>query len=243
MTVIPQKFISSLLLARAFVLCCLLVSVLSACCNLQSGSYRFQTQFERDPMAFRGDNEAMSVAIKLQNLSDKAICLAGSANDAKGLRVVAMVQTDVSYFNNATVVVGLRGDSCLKAEQNARHAPCFDRRAQAVNELASVGPALLHLSADNIHSSLDLLGNEGDLMVIVPIDWSLVPNSPQVITVDFIISLSLSYVGPPGERYSFPGKLERRVTGYLVNGRRYASGTMPAPNGPIEGEFVPLRNK
>src|SRR5262245_42303044 len=65
--------------------------VLSACASLPAGTYRFQTEFERDPMAFRSGQrgEPLVVAVKLQNLSDQAVWIAGKSSAEAGLYLAA----------------------------------------------------------------------------------------------------------------------------------------------------------
>lgn len=227
-------------LVRAAIFCCLCLPLL-ACETLPKGEYRFQTEFERDPMAFRSGSrpEALAVNVKFQNLSDKRIAVAEGAGGAGVVLTAALNSPSPAYFGTPQVITGYRAGVRLRGEQDASHPLWFDRHGTAVDRLAEVGPTLLHLNEDNIRSDLGLLSNEADFNIVVPVNWDQVPTSPFVVPVDLELTLQIAYLGPRGEHLNFPAPLQRRVTAYLVNGRRYATGTMPAPNGPVSGEFTP----
>lgn len=205
-----------------------------------TGKYRFQAELERDGMAFRHGltTEPLVVMVKLQNLSEQTIQLAPAEVSKGGAVVTARVANQPAFIGQPTVVVGYRGGARLRAKQDAAKALWSDRHAAAVQSLASVGPTLLHLQADDVRTSLGLMSNEGAVAVVLPVDWTLAPKTPQLIPVEFDLSIAITYQGAKGQTFVFPGELQRHMTAWLVNGARYASGTLPAPNGPIEGEFV-----
>jgi len=214
-------------------------AAVSGCAGLPSGAYRFQTEFERDPMAFRQGQrgEPLVVNVKLQNLSDQAIWIAGKSPAEAGIYLSAQVNSPSGLLGKPTVITGLRGGTRIHSQSEATKELWFDQHAAAVNTLADIGPPLLHLDPDNVRSSLGLFANEAAFNVSIPVRWESVPRSPMAIPLDMELTVNIAYVGPNGEKFIFPRPLQRRITGYLMNGRRYATGSMPAPNGPVSGEF------
>jgi hypothetical protein len=212
---------------------------ISGCAGLPSGTYRFQTEFERDPMAFREGQrgEPLVINVKLQNLSDQAVWIGGKSSAEAGVYLGAQVNSSSGFLSKPSVITGLRGGMRIHSQSEATSELWFDRHAAAVTELAEIGPPLLHLDPDNVRSSLGLFANEAAFNVSIPVRWDLVPRSPLMIPIDVELTINIAYVGPNGEKFIFPQPLLRRITGYLVNGRRYATGSMPAPNGPVSGEF------
>ena len=211
----------------------------SGCAGVPSGVYRFQTEFERDPMAFREGqrSEPLVVNVKLQNLSDQPVWIAGKSSAEAGIYLAARVVSPSGLLGKPNVISGLRGGMRIRSQSEASSELWFDNHAAAVGKLAEVGPPLLHLDPDNVRSSLGLFANEAAFNVSIPVRWDAVPRDPLMIPLDVELTINIAYVGPNGEKFIFPRPLQRRITGYLVNGRRYATGSMPAPNGPVSGEF------
>lgn len=190
-------------------------------------------------MAFRAGQrgEPLVINVKLQNLSDQAVWIAGKSSAEAGVYLAAQVNSPPGFLGKPDAITGLRGGMRIRSQSEASSELWFDRHAAAVATLAEVGPPLLHLDPDNVRSSLGLFANEAAFNVSIPVRWDMVPRSPLMIPIDVELTINIAYVGPNGEKFIFPQPLQRRITGYLVNGRRYATGSMPAPNGPVSGNF------
>ncbi|MCR6630125.1 MAG: hypothetical protein NVV74_08790 [Magnetospirillum sp.] len=228
--------------------CLALGLFLSACEHpLQLGEYRFQALFERDPTAYRNGGgayaEPLAIAVKLQNLSGRSIYLADPPQDhasgqaSEGLYVRASLVTPVHGIGAPVVDPGTRSGRNILAESDASRTPWFDPHTRTVENLATAGGELLKLNPDSIRSSLGLMGNEALVTLLFPVDWSMVSASHPFVRTSVPVRLELGYRDPDGTFYAFPGRLERNVEAVLSNGRRYASGMLAAPNGPVSGEF------
>jgi hypothetical protein len=216
-----------------------LTLMLAGCVHDPIGVYRLQTEFESQPIAFRDEvrGEPLTISTKLQNLTAKEILIAGPNPGDQGLRLIARIDNAPPFLGSPSVEVGYRGGSYVLKASEATQTLWFDRQASAVDRLAQVGPVLLHINADDVHRNLSLLANEAAFNVIVPVNWSMVNRDHMVIRVEFNLAISVEFIGNNGKIFTFPGNFQRRIVAYLINGQRYPSGTLPAPNGPISGEF------
>lgn len=226
---------------------CLYAITIGGCCTFNADSpYRFDIAFDSAPTAYRNNSntsENLNIPIRISNLTNESICLAGKPNDdgwATGMIVSAKVLSTPNFLesNTATTIYGFKSGKTIKAITASDEYSAWDPHNRAVKKLGSSAPLLLGLNDDDIKSTYKATGNEAFLVVSFPIDWSAVPSTPHTFEEELVLEISFSFQDCAQNVFNFDQTFQHRTKIYLTNGPRGMRVMRTGGNSPRTGSFI-----